>query len=550
MGYNSSFGGNTLNINRKVIIPFLQETHPKHPLVWEFENSKYQYGDSTELQLFSINTEFLPKLAEVIKLDDKNLASNEHKLKQHMNLLDSFKTKVPKTLKDFASVLYFFLKEHTFSYSLVSLADTPDYFRVISISYESYRSDIQEPAHVSITLSYTAFGNKKARSITVYTENLRKGSIEELLTSFGYRPMTKEDFSNYEERLVRYRTIVFQIGHQFTNDSTFSSYDELSYRMAKIRKGSKLVIDTPADFKLKRNIDSTAYFNQADHDEEALTFPCYDLCCVECFDLEAKRSVNVRSFNLKEYTWNDNILNDIVLPEDHRDCLNILMHSDSSDFDDVIRNKSNGIIVLCSGVPGTGKTLSAQCWAESLHKPLYVVQAAELGMDLNTIEKNLQKLFDRVGKWNAVLCLDEVDAFVHRRGQDLLQNAIVGIFLRAMESFSGILFMTTNRFKDYDGELFIDDAIVSRVSAHIVYKLPTKEAVARILNIQATKMNLLVENPEGATEFLFNMNCSGRDIRNFVKLSKMFLSSMNSDTITLASLKRVLPFHSTLSISQ
>ena len=52
-------------------------------------------------------------------------------------------------------------------------------------------------------------------------------------------------------------------------------------------------------------------------------------------------------------------------------------------------------------------------------------------------------------------------------------NAVVGVFLRVLEYFNGLLFLTTNRVDD------IDEAIVSRCIALIRYHAP--DAVARAL---------------------------------------------------------------------
>lgn len=48
--------------------------------------------------------------------------------------------------------------------------------------------------------------------------------------------------------------------------------------------------------------------------------------------------------------------------------------------------------------------------------------------------------------WGAVLLLDEADVYLERRSiNDLMRNSLVSIFLRLLEYFQGILFLTTNR---------------------------------------------------------------------------------------------------------
>jgi len=58
-----------------------------------------------------------------------------------------------------------------------------------------------------------------------------------------------------------------------------------------------------------------------------------------------------------------------------------------------------------------------------------------------------------------VLLLDEADIFMEQRSEsDIKRNAMVGIFIRLLEYYQGILFLTTNR----SGGL--DQAFASRIS--------------------------------------------------------------------------------------
>jgi ATPase family protein associated with various cellular activities (AAA) len=67
--------------------------------------------------------------------------------------------------------------------------------------------------------------------------------------------------------------------------------------------------------------------------------------------------------------------------------------------------------------------------------------------------------------WNALLLLDEADVFVAQRTMhDLHRNSLVCMFLRTLEYYQGLLFLTTNRVEN------IDDAISSRIHVMIKYK--------------------------------------------------------------------------------
>lgn len=74
-------------------------------------------------------------------------------------------------------------------------------------------------------------------------------------------------------------------------------------------------------------------------------------------------------------------------------------------------------------------------------------------------------------EWNAVILLDEADVFMaERHPHDIARNELVSIFLRELEYFSGIIFLTTNLYST------IDSAFRSRVSLHLLFKALSLEA--------------------------------------------------------------------------
>jgi hypothetical protein len=89
--------------------------------------------------------------------------------------------------------------------------------------------------------------------------------------------------------------------------------------------------------------------------------------------------------------------------------------------------------------------------SEYLKKPLYMVGAGELGTDSRALEISLTRTLNVAHAWGAILLLDEADVFLERRGaHDIHRNALVSVFLRQLEYFEGILFLTTNRVETFD----------------------------------------------------------------------------------------------------
>ncbi|KAL4807016.1 P-loop containing nucleoside triphosphate hydrolase protein [Aspergillus unguis] len=139
----------------------------------------------------------------------------------------------------------------------------------------------------------------------------------------------------------------------------------------------------------------------------------------------------------------------------------------SSDF---VQGKGEGQILLLHGPPGTGKTLTAESVAEYTARPLLSITAADLGHEPVTLEKNLLRFFRNAKRWNAIVLLDEADVYLESRSShDLQRNSIVSIFLRALDYFQGILFLTTNRVGNFD------EAFMSRIHVQIGYD-PLDEA--------------------------------------------------------------------------
>jgi hypothetical protein len=132
-----------------------------------------------------------------------------------------------------------------------------------------------------------------------------------------------------------------------------------------------------------------------------------------------------------------------------------------------------GVCALFSGPSGTGKTLAARLLATSLQMDLY-------RLDLSTVvnkyigetEKNLNQVFSRAEELDVILLLDEGDALLTQRtgvqtSNDRYANLETNFLLQRLESFEGILIVTTNA-----GER-IDSAFQRRMDVVINFSPPT-----------------------------------------------------------------------------
>ena len=119
-------------------------------------------------------------------------------------------------------------------------------------------------------------------------------------------------------------------------------------------------------------------------------------------------------------------------------------------------------------------------------------------------------------RWNAVLLLDEADVYIRRRDNDLEHNAIVAEFLRTLEYFSGLLFMTTNRTGD------VDDAILSRCIATIQYETPDRADASRLWRLQADQFGATLDDELVEALTAAYPTASGRDIKELMKLATRY----------------------------
>jgi AAA+ superfamily predicted ATPase len=123
------------------------------------------------------------------------------------------------------------------------------------------------------------------------------------------------------------------------------------------------------------------------------------------------------------------------------------------------------------------------------------------------------------------MLLDEADVYAHKRGNDLTQNAIVGVFLRVLEYQSAVLFFTTNRAED------VDDAIASRCVARLNYEVPTKADQAKIWRILVDQSGAKMSDREIKRVVDANPTLTGRDVKNLLKLA-MLTAKQNGITAT------------------
>ncbi len=239
------------------------------------------------------------------------------------------------------------------------------------------------------------------------------------------------------------------------------------------------------------------------------------------FHLELHHYVWVHVDDIQPYAYQPALKQKLVLPAEQTDLIDILTAEMDVLMDDIVAGKSGGTTVLCAGPAGVGKTLTAEVYAEIIQRPLYRVHSGQLGLSVAAMETALKDVLTRAQRWGAVMLIDEADVYIKRRDDDITMNAVVGVFLRVLEYFNGLLFLTTNRVDD------IDEAIVSRCIALIKYNPPDALARRRIWRVMAAQFELILdENLIDELALLFP-NATGRDIKGLAKLVTKYCHQKN-----------------------
>ncbi|KAM3516948.1 hypothetical protein NHJ13051_009430 [Beauveria bassiana] len=275
-----------------------------------------------------------------------------------------------------------------------------------------------------------------------------------------------------------------------------------------------------------------------DDDHVLLTSPI-----VRGYTLKNKRWMQFFIDSVEEIEFHEGAFDSLVLSEELKKMILVLSHSQvkhKDSFDDVVKGKGRGIIMLLSGGPGIGKTLTAEVVAEQMRVPLYTMSAGDLGSSSDEVAENLGKVMSMVSDWNAVLLLDECDVFLEERTTaDLERNRVVSIFLRALEYYEGILFLTTNRIAS------MDTAFQSRI--HLTLEYPNLDTQARraiwsnFLD-RAASEGMAVKGDdfdEAALSMLSSIDLNGRQIQNVMKMAQL-LAMLTGAVLTLRHVKTVL----------
>ena len=411
--------------------------------------------------------------------------------------------------------------EHKYLFEQVRDGNFVPWF-VIGITY--HEASDHTPARVSVNLSGINTGTGSSRrhgggdsghesdSFTIHTEDIRKRTMSQILEAKGYYLETPARMESYYKETERFLAICDKDGFQMSvtgKAKLIGGWYRSEFRhVGQSGRPAKMVMDPPD----RENDADGIHCPFWDRNEDKVwTVPIHPV--FEMFDLDEHADYRVHVNNAEPYVYDDTVDQKLVLPSDVKEFLTVLIEHSKNHFEDIVGGKEGGTIVLIEGVPGVGKTLTAEVYSEKMHRPLYKVQSSQLGTSPGKVEEQLKEVLQRAERWGAILLIDEADVYIHERGTDIDQNAIVGVFLRVLEYYRGVLFMTTNRGTS------VDDAIISRTTARFEYEMPSEEDQIKLWTVMSAQNKVGLTTQEIYQIVQEQPNLSGRDIKNLMKLS-------------------------------
>jgi predicted nucleic acid-binding protein len=188
-----------------------------------------------------------------------------------------------------------------------------------------------------------------------------------------------------------------------------------------------------------------------------------------------------------------------------------------------------GVRALFSGPSGTGKTLAARALAAQLQLDIYRLDlSAVVNKYIGETEKNLNQVFSRAEELDVILLIDEGDALLTQRtgvntSNDRYANLETNFLLQRLESFSGIIIITTN-----SSEL-IDSAFQRRMDVTVDFRLPDAAERWQIWQLHLPAASTVDDRL--LTEVVTRCTLTGGQIRN-AALHATLLALNNGGIVT------------------
>jgi len=187
----------------------------------------------------------------------------------------------------------------------------------------------------------------------------------------------------------------------------------------------------------------------------------------------------------------------------------------------------SGVRSLFVGSSGTGKTLAASWLATALNLPLYRVDLASVSSKyIGETEKNLSQLLNKAEQQEVILLFDEADSMFGKRtdindSNDRFANAQTNYLLQRIETYSGIVLMTSNSRARFDS------AFTRRIDMIIEFQPPKPEERRELWRCHLGDEHNLSHSQLNQLSSIADL-CGGH-IRNIVLTASLLAKSANRE---------------------
>lgn len=510
-------------------------------------SEQLRFGNSAELAFSQLQDEevtFLRELYAAGDADQRARAAQIHTLQDAMN--DGGERYDGDDIEPLVPAIARYLAKDAIRGWMFSAAITgkPMAWVVTRIDYTPASGE--ESGRVLIELKANTKGRLASVTVIILPRDLANRTVAQIFAAKGYLKETAELIRSYDETAESYFDWRARYGAQFSaqgvayyaenptathRDTDWSRKDVVvlssgggSARLVNdegILNERVLGLDTTGDILslyMRRAAKSLRFKSEGEVERLQAEMPkgVFTQLPVHfyilMFHLELHHYLWVHVNDVQPYAYQPELKDKLILPGEQTDLIDILTAEMDVLMDDIIAGKSGGTTVLCAGPAGVGKTLTAEVYAEIIRRPLYRVHSGQLGLNVAAMEVALKDVLTRAQRWGAVMLIDEADVYIRRRDDNIATNAVVGVFLRVLEYFNGLLFLTTNRVDD------IDEAIISRCIALIKYRPPEADARRRIWRVMTDQFQLAVDDAQIERLSALFPGASGRDIKGLAKL--------------------------------
>ncbi|KAL7795153.1 P-loop containing nucleoside triphosphate hydrolase protein [Trichoderma ceciliae] len=249
---------------------------------------------------------------------------------------------------------------------------------------------------------------------------------------------------------------------------------------------------------------------------------------------------------IEDIRWNDETWGSLVLEHKTKELIQASVASHISyathTLDDVVPTKGKGLTIVLHGPPGTGKTLTVAGLGEHLRRPLVMISARELEPNTAKIDIMLRKLLATCSSWGAIVLIDEADMLLEKYDKtDRERNSMLAVILRRLESFHGIVFLTSNSVRSFHEayQSRIDLALrydkLDRRGKRVIFKRVIDRA--RALGRQEIE-TFSDEDWDKLVESDFN----GREIKKLVTIA-LGLAEARKEALGVGHLQQVMDMH-------